>query len=583
MSGPHVSIITSCITGPTTSTKQVLDRLSQRGEEWFDLYVFQEKDSDLLREACQPLHEKDLSKGKEGETEPEQKPLEPPINDVIRQMNPSKAAKVIRTWLPPEWQARCGTASSPIRGLATNIPDLSDPDQVRRQAAVDMVFNCALLARELGATCVEIVGGPAFNRGAGANEPVHGGSEVVRQRLDCLRESLRQLDNALVAGEIPVGLALEIEPGIAYLLNDLKRVEDLFNSLGTALHIGLNVDVGHLLLLDNDGKQRHETLHTPKWIRRIQHFHISDHSIGHFCDLELNTFHNGSEYSPWIKLFVEVLLRSDRNQFFTETMSVELEACPTSDQAIRSARILRAWIGDAVRNHSKTHDTPARHRMAPQKAVVMFVDIVSSTQLVSSLPLDRMAEFLCAFVHRMERRVSHYRGFFDKFTGDGIMAVFPISATCPINEVVQNCIDCASHVRLDFRDLFRSYLANSPAQSSREFEGMRIGIACGEVYFGSMNSGLRAQVTAVGETVIRASRVMGVAEGDQILVDEEIATQAMKFLHYELLGERALTGLPGMIRVFELKGVHPQPLARGGGDDPVRTDVGGDTDSWVQI
>ena len=59
----------------------------------------------------------------------------------------------------------------------------------------------------------------------------------------------------------------------------------------------------------------------------------------------------------------------------------------------------------------------------------MFADVVRSMDLASTLDAERLREIMTDLFDRSASIVRHYGGTVDKFTGDGIMAVFgaPIS------------------------------------------------------------------------------------------------------------------------------------------------------------
>ena len=59
-----------------------------------------------------------------------------------------------------------------------------------------------------------------------------------------------------------------------------------------------------------------------------------------------------------------------------------------------------------------------------KQVTVLFADVVRSMDLASSLDAERLREIMADLVDRSAAVVQHYGGTVDKFTGDGIMAVF---------------------------------------------------------------------------------------------------------------------------------------------------------------
>ncbi|MGA9356710.1 MAG: adenylate/guanylate cyclase domain-containing protein, partial [Mycobacterium sp.] len=64
-------------------------------------------------------------------------------------------------------------------------------------------------------------------------------------------------------------------------------------------------------------------------------------------------------------------------------------------------------------------------RSAEYKQVtVLFADVVHSMDLASAVGAERLREILTGLLDRATAVVTRYGGTLDKFTGDGIMAVF---------------------------------------------------------------------------------------------------------------------------------------------------------------
>ena len=55
---------------------------------------------------------------------------------------------------------------------------------------------------------------------------------------------------------------------------------------------------------------------------------------------------------------------------------------------------------------------------------VLFADVVHSMDIAAAVGAERLREIMAELVDRAAAVVQHYGGTVDKFTGDGIMAVF---------------------------------------------------------------------------------------------------------------------------------------------------------------
>ena len=65
-------------------------------------------------------------------------------------------------------------------------------------------------------------------------------------------------------------------------------------------------------------------------------------------------------------------------------------------------------------------DTRAEYK----QVTVLFADVVHSMDIASAVGAERLREIMAELVNRCAVMVKRYGGTVDKFTGDGIMAVF---------------------------------------------------------------------------------------------------------------------------------------------------------------
>ena len=66
------------------------------------------------------------------------------------------------------------------------------------------------------------------------------------------------------------------------------------------------------------------------------------------------------------------------------------------------------------------HDTRAEYK----QVTVLFADVVHSMDIAAAVGAERLREIITELVERSAAVVRRYGGTVDKFTGDGIMAVF---------------------------------------------------------------------------------------------------------------------------------------------------------------
>jgi class 3 adenylate cyclase len=69
--------------------------------------------------------------------------------------------------------------------------------------------------------------------------------------------------------------------------------------------------------------------------------------------------------------------------------------------------------------------TPAATVAEYKQVTVLFADVVHSMDIAAAVGAERLREIMGDLADRCAATVKRYGGTVDKFTGDGIMAVFP--------------------------------------------------------------------------------------------------------------------------------------------------------------
>ena len=123
------------------------------------------------------------------------------------------------------------------------------------------------------------------------------------------------------------------------------------------------------------------------------------------------------------------------------------------------------------------------HTRAEYKQVtVLFADVVHSMDIASAVGAERLREIMAGLVDRAAVVVRRYGGTVDKFTGDGIMAVFGAPVALE-DHAVRACLS-ALGVQEEAKRL---------AVDVRNRDGvdlqLRVGLNSGEVIAGEIGSG----------------------------------------------------------------------------------------------
>lgn len=127
---------------------------------------------------------------------------------------------------------------------------------------------------------------------------------------------------------------------------------------------------------------------------------------------------------------------------------------------------------------------------------VLFIDIVGSTRLVSTLPAIQVVELLNRFFAVVVEEVDRNNGLVNKFEGDAALAIFgaPTELVCPEDSAL-------STARAILTRLERE-VPECPA---------RIGVAAGQVVAGNVGARERFEYTVIGAPVNEAARLSELA------------------------------------------------------------------------
>lgn len=135
------------------------------------------------------------------------------------------------------------------------------------------------------------------------------------------------------------------------------------------------------------------------------------------------------------------LSRSDnasKNPAPSLASSFYLDAIVDIRLAIRNAqtRMWRALKSEPSFDISMEETNKALQKFARSKVtlVILHVDLVGSTQLSMTLPLDRLTTIVQTFTQEMSVMISLYGGFVLKYIGDAVLAFFTVDSVVNSND-----------------------------------------------------------------------------------------------------------------------------------------------------
>ena len=168
----------------------------------------------------------------------------------------------------------------------------------------------------------------------------------------------------------------------------------------------------------------------------------------------------------------------------------------------------------------------------PATDTVLFADVVHSMRIAAAVGAERLREIMTQLVDRVAVVVQRYGGTVDKFTGDGIMALFGAPVALE-DHAVRACL-AALAVREEAQRL-----AVDVEDRDRVDLWLREGLNSGQAIAGEIGSGPFGY-TAVGEQVGMAQRMESVAPPGGVMLSASTA---------RLVDGTATLGEPELVRI----------------------------------
>ena len=178
--------------------------------------------------------------------------------------------------------------------------------------------------------------------------------------------------------------------------------------------------------------------------------------------------------------------------------------------------------------------TAPAERAEFKQVTVLFADVVRSMDIAAALGPERLREVMGDLFDRSSKIVQRYGGTVDKFTGDGIMAVFGAPRALE-DHAVRAC-----RAALDIQRDTHSLAIDAERRDHITLQ-LRVGLNSGEVIVGEIGSG-PLSYTTIGEQVGVAQRMESVAPAGGVMVSESTARLVE---NRSILGERELLHIKG--------------------------------------
>ena len=221
--------------------------------------------------------------------------------------------------------------------------------------------------------------------------------------------------------------------------------------------------------------------------------------------------------------------------------SFYLDAVVDLESAIKMAQS-RIWKALKVApefdiSFKETHNVLERFAKSKVTLVILHIDLVGSTRLSMTLPVDRLATIIQAFTQEMSLMIAAYGGYVLKYVGDAILAFFVVGDNYDLYLPCTNAVYCARSMIKVMRQ------GINPILNQYDYPEMsvRVGIDVGEnviVQFGwdalnyvsdSKDKNIENQtlikkphLDILGYTISIATKMTALAQPDQIVIGQSV-------------------------------------------------------------
>ncbi len=178
-----------------------------------------------------------------------------------------------------------------------------------------------------------------------------------------------------------------------------------------------------------------------------------------------------------------------------------------------------------------------------QEVSILFSDIRQFTKRSSTMEPSLLIKALNYYFKAATDVVYRNGGIVDKFTGDGLLAIFNAFGNDPnhSSQAVQAALKMQAGLDLVNREIHNRFFSTS----TWEPFDVGIGIHTGVVAIGNLGTANKTEFTAIGETVNVASRLMEISKQypKSILVSKAVAAKVSKQYNLQPIGAYPIRGL----------------------------------------
>lgn len=182
---------------------------------------------------------------------------------------------------------------------------------------------------------------------------------------------------------------------------------------------------------------------------------------------------------------------------------------------------------------------------ARKRITVMFSDIVEFTAFSDRADPEEVQNVLETYFAGAAKVIFSHEGVIDKYMGDGILAFFENDSDHITSAA--RAADCALKMQLQAREFDERYRSQN-----RSSFAIRVGLATGYAKVGNIGPVEKIDYTVIGSVVNLASRLQGIGEPGDVIIDEDTYFFVKDNYSVIDLGPRTLKGFSKPVSVFSV-------------------------------
>jgi class 3 adenylate cyclase len=205
-----------------------------------------------------------------------------------------------------------------------------------------------------------------------------------------------------------------------------------------------------------------------------------------------------------------------------------------------------------------------------QQVCVLFADVRNFSQFAETHTPEQVIEAINSYMTALTHALYDHRGLLDKYTGDGLMALFRPQedgdsrarpGSSDDKDARRVLVERAVRAALAMRDAARDLSVQRVRENKNPLE-IGIGLHFGEAVCGLVGNPVhQINYTALGHTVVVSARLQATAGGGEVVVSEDVYQTVADLFSMEARDPVSVKGVSAPVRPYRVLAAAPSPLS----------------------